>query len=404
MDSLRIVVSGLAASYPFGGVFWDYMHYVLGLLRLGHEVLYIEDIGKWGYEPGAETFVGRGDRSAAYLARNIAALDPELADRWFLRDASGATFGRPWRKVAAYCRTADLFLDISASCWMREEYFEGPRVVLVDTDPMYTQAALPRDGEALGPEQRWRLEMLRRHHAFFTIGENIGAPDCKIPTAGLAWAPTRQPIVLDRLADARKPSERRRPVLTTVGSWEPTEEGPLVEGVMYVGKSREFERFIDLPSRSPLPLELALSGRPPTDRLRASGWTVRDGYQASRDPWSYLDYIGSSAGEWSVAKNAYVMASTGWFSNRTATYLALGLPAVVQDTGFSRFIPTGEGLLAFATVDEAVAAVEKLAADPARHAHAARELATEYFDSGFVLDNLLERAMSGSFAPSGPPS
>src|SRR5438552_1510938 len=115
-SSLRIAVTGLAATYPFGGVFWDYLQYPLGLRRLGHDVLYIEDTGKWSYDPEGGTFVESGAQNAAFLAKQIAQLEPELSDRWFFRDATGQTYGRSWTQVAEFCRRADLFIHVSASC------------------------------------------------------------------------------------------------------------------------------------------------------------------------------------------------------------------------------------------------------------------------------------------------
>lgn len=388
---LRIAVTGLAGMYPFGGVFWDYLQYLLGLRRLGHDVLYIEDTGKWCYDPTAGTFVEDGGRNAAFLARHIAALDPDLAERWFFRDATGKTYGRSWNDVVSFCRSADLLLHISASCWMREEHFAAARSVLIDTDPLYTQASLLT---GTTEEVRARVDWWKRHHdVFFTVAENIGAPDCKIPTGPFNWIPTLQPVVLDCFDKAAVPVASRRRVLTTVASWEPTEKGPVVDGVAYGGKSLEFECFIDLPSRSALPLEVGLSGSAPTERLRAHGWMLRDGYEVSRDPWVYRDYLARSTGECSVGKNAYVASRSGWFSYRTACYLALGVPAIVQDTGFGSAIPTGEGLFTFTTPEEAQDAIERLASDPDRHAKAARAIAHEYFDSDKVLTRLIEEAL-----------
>ncbi len=139
---LRIVVSGLAATYPFGGVFWDYLQYVVGLRRLGHDVLYVEDSGRWCYDPVQQTFVPQGDANAAYLAEHIARLDAELGGRWFFRDANGKSYGRAWNDVVEFCRTADLFINVSNSCEMREEYFAAARVAFIDSDPMYTQASI----------------------------------------------------------------------------------------------------------------------------------------------------------------------------------------------------------------------------------------------------------------------
>ncbi len=396
-NKLRIVVTGLAATYPFGGVFWDYLQYVLGFRRLGHEVLYLEDTGKWCYDPSAGTFVEDGRNNAAFLSAELHRLDPSLEGHWFYRDSTGKTYGRQWRDVVSFCRSADLFLHVSASCWMREEYFAASRVAFIDSDPMYTQASIPGylDG-SLDEEARSRVDTLLQHDVFFTFGENVGASDCRIPTELFRWIPTRQPVVLDCFRDHRIPVSARRRVLTTVASWEPSEKGPVVRGVAYGGKSIEFNRFMDLPSRSVLPLELAMSGRAPRDRLTAAGWGVRDGYEVSANPWIYRDYLADSLGEWSVAKNAYVLSRSGWFSCRTACYLALSVPAVVQDTGFGRFIPTGEGLFAFNTPEEAVEAISRIESEPERHAAAAAAVAAEYFDSDMVLRQLIEDAFSSS--------
>lgn len=394
-EKLKIAVTGLVATYPFGGVFWDYMQYVLGLLRMGHDVLYIEDTGKWCYDPVEGTFVEDGSNNARYLARNLELLDPALRDRWFYRDATGMTFGRSWAYVKDFCREADLFIHISASCWMKEEYFAAGKVAFIDSDPMYTQASVPAyvEGKADDGEKK-RIEMLLEHDVFFTFAENIGAPDCLIPTELFSWIPTRQPIVLDCFERGMVPVEARRRLLTTVASWEPAEEGPTVRGVKYRGKSAEFERFMDLPSRSPLPLELAMSGRAPVERFRAMGWRMVEAYSVSSDPWIYRDYLAGSLGEWSVAKNAYVQSRSGWFSCRSACYLALGVPVVVQDTGFTKFLPQGEGILAFSDLDGAARAIEELGRAPELHAARALELAREYFDAQKILGELLERSLS----------
>ncbi|HET6202818.1 MAG TPA: glycosyltransferase family 1 protein [Planctomycetota bacterium] len=393
-EALRVVVTGLAATYPFGGVFWDYAQYALGFLRLGHDVLYLEDTGQWCYDPAQGTFVEDGAGNACLLAASLERLDGRLAGRWFYRDARGQPWGRPWPDVAAFVRSADLFLNISAACWMREEYLAARRLAFLDSDPMYTQASVPgyRTG-AVDAEARERVERLLRHDVFFTFGESVGRPECRIPTELFDWVPTRQPIVLDCFAAKTVEVARRRPLLTTVASWEPRERGPRVRGVQYGGKSREFLRFLDLPRACSLPLEVALTGPAPREELVEHGWRVRDGLEVSRDPWVYRAYLASSLGELSVAKNAYVEGRTGWFSCRTACYLALGVPAVVQDTGFSRHLPTGEGLFAFETAEEARTGIEAIRAEPERHARAAREIARAFFDSDRVLRGLLDRAL-----------
>jgi hypothetical protein len=394
-ERLRIVVTGLAATYPLGGVFWDYLQYPLGLARLGHDVLYLEDTGKWTYDPGSATFVKHGVRNAALLREWLKALDPILGDRWFFRDGGGTTYGLEWNDVVAFCREADLFVHLSGSCCMREEYFQARRVVFVDTDPIYTQALVAPDvrDDVLDPDDRWRVEMVRRHDRFFTFAENVGVPECRVPLEPYGWIPTRQPIVLDKFESASLPVGDRRHVLTTIASWAPSDRDPVVRGVRYGGKRVELERFIDLPSRSALPLELALSGAAPVERLRAHGWRVVNGQQVSRDPWDYQRYLARSLGECSVAKHAYVASRSGWFSCRSACYLALGVPVVVQDTGFERVVPAGRGVLAFSTPDEARDAILQLARDPEGHASAARAIAHEYFGSDVVLRQLIERAL-----------
>ena len=393
--SLRVVVTGLAATYPFGGVFWDYFQYFSGFHRLGHDVLYVEDTGQWSYDPISGTFVEAGNANAEYFARHVAAADSDLKERWFFRDATGESFGCAWEKVSEFCRRADLFVNISGACLMRDEYLSASRVAFLDSDPMYTQASVPDYlSGAISPDANGRIAKMLQHHVFFTFGENIGEANCLIPREMFQWRPTRQPVVLSHFRNASVRASARRRVFTTVASWEPSDRSLVVGGAVYHGKSVEFERFMDLPSRSPWPLELAMSGRAPLERLRAAGWSMVDAYGVSHDPWVYLDYLAHSMGEWSVSKNAYVASRSGWFSCRTACYLALGVPAVVQDTGFGRSIPTGDGLLAFSTGEEALDGINEIAADPERHGRAARALAEDYFDSAKVLRDFIDQAFS----------
>lgn len=390
---LRIVVTGYAASYPFGGVFWDYLQYVLGFHQLGHDVLYLEDTGRWCYDPVRQDFVEDGANNARHLETQLKQLERGIEEKWFYRDAAGETYGRSSQDVADFCRSADLFLNISASCWMRDEYFDANCTAFIDSDPMYTQASVPGyvNGD-LDDDAVRRVDMLREHDLHFTFGENIGHDDCLVPNELFDWIPTRQPIVLDCFQPHEVPLSERRRLLTTVASWEPAEDGPTVDGVKYTGKSTEFQRFLELPQRSLIPLELAMSGRAPAERLTRHGWWMRDGYEVSKDPWVYRDYLSNSYGEWSVAKNAYVQSRSGWFSCRTACYLALGVPAIVQQTGFAADIPADEGVLAFETPDDAADCIERLFSDPAIHSSRAKAIAQDCFDSNKVLTQLLDHA------------
>lgn len=394
---MRIVVTGLAATFPYGGVFWDYLQYVLGFHQLGHDALYLEDTGKWCYKPEAGTFVETGEENAKRLADNIARYMPELSDKWSFRDGSDQQFGMGRAETIEFCRTADLFIHLSASCVMRDEYFEASRVAFVDSDPMYTQAKLSPASDPSHPEYQASLDhvaWLRRHDVFFSFGESVGQPGCLIPRELIPWQPTRQPIAIDRFVDRGIAPSDRRQMLTTVASWNPHEVSVDIAGQTYGGKSIEFENYMSLPKRLSLPTELAISGDAPRERLKANGWNPVDALPVSGEPGVYRDYLANSAGELSTAKHAYVASRSGWFSCRSAVYLALGVPVVVQDTGFTAHIPSGRGVFAFTNEDEAVAGVEAIVADPVKQSQAAQEMARAYFDARRVLPRFIDAAMN----------
>lgn len=391
---LRIVVTGLAATYPFGGVFWDYIQYLRGLRLLGHEAIYLEDTGRWCYDPVRETFGQDGSNSARWLDRHLRRLDPDLADRWHFRDARGVTFGMSPAAVADFCASADLLLHISAATVLRDPYLAVRRTVFLDSDPMYTQAGLFSFGDT-GPEARGKLDWwTAHHHRFFTFGLNLGRPGCGVPAGPIRWRTTVQPVVIRDFLGRGVAPRGRRPLLTTVASWEPHEKGTHYLGRPYHGKSAEFLRFLDLPRRLPVGVEVAMSGPAPRDRLADHGWRIRRALDVSFDPWVYRDYLAGSTAELGIAKHAYVATASGWFSCRSACYLALGVPVIAQDTGWSERLPTGRGLLAFTDHDDARAAVENVLAHPRRHARAAREIAVECFDSAKVLRRLIDQALN----------
>jgi hypothetical protein len=385
---MRIITSGLIATYPLGGVAWDYAQYAAGLQRLGHDVLYLEDTGHWLYDAVNQTYTDDASRNVEYLAGVMRLFG--LGDHWSLRDPKDRYWGRNETEVADWCAGADLVLNISGSLWPRDAYQKARCKVYLDSDPAYTQAKIRRvlDGQP-GPNEAYSLECMRLHDRFFTFGENIGQPDCPIPTDEFQWRPTRQPILLDEWKNPKSKIQNPKSPWTTVMSWKIDERPPEIAGCVLGAKDREFEKFMELPRKAGVPLELAVSGRAPREALAVNGWRLVDGYAVSSDAEVYRDYILCSRGEWSVAKQAYVATRSGWFSCRTACYLAAGKPAVVQDTGWSKFYPSGRGLLAFATLDEAAAAIASVERDYAAHCRAAREVAAECFDAGKVLKKLL---------------
>jgi hypothetical protein len=383
---MRVVVTGLVATYPVGGVAWDYLQYVEGFRALGCEVFYLEDTGRWLYDSAAETFVEDAGKGARHLADTMAALDPALADAWTLRGPDGTYYGQDAAAAEEVCRRADLFLNLSGSCWLREPYRAARVKAYVDTDPGYSQARIATvDAGAADEATRFSVDLIRRHDVFFTLGESIGSPDCLIPTCGLTWHPTRQPIVLGRWP-VRLAADGP---FTTVMSWKIEPTPPVVDGRVYGGKDVEFERFLDLPGLTTEKLEVALSGKAPRERIAAAGWRLIDAQSVSATMETYRSYLGHSRGELSIAKNTYVAMRSGWFSTRSAAYLACGKPVVVQDTGFGAHVPSGPGVHPFATPEEAVAALEAIRADYPRACGHARDVAAAYFRAEDVCARIL---------------
>jgi hypothetical protein len=313
-----------------------------------------------------------------------------MPERWAYYDAHTETWHGPCAPdVDELCRTADACLNVSGVNPLREWMLQVPVRVLIDTDPAFTQVRNLIDATA-------RRSALR-HNAFFSFAENIGSRECSIPSDELAWQPTRQPIVMEAWPLTEGPA---RGNFSTMMQWE-SYPALRYEGRTFGMKSLSFEEYVDLPASVDAPLELAIgSATAPRDRLREAGWIVRDPYELSRDPWIYQRFIQDSKAEFSVAKHGYASTASGWFSDRSAEYLASGRPVVTQETGFSRWLEADGGLLAFRSREEARDAIERVCRDYKRHCRRAREVARAYFESRDVLSTLLERACSKVMARS----
>ncbi len=386
---MKIVVTGLIAQYPLGGVTWDYLQYPVGLARLGHDVTYLEDSGCWPYDPETDATATDPMPNVRYLARVMERFG--LGERWSYRlvtlDRREVYYGLPEPAVARRLAESDLFLNVSGASWIREPHLAARRRVYIDSDPVFTQIAV-----ALGQPEL--LALLRQHHLHFTFGERVGAPEWPLPPGPFRWRPTRQPIVLEAWPPAPPPPPDA--AFTTVMNWTSyavAEYG----GRRYGQKDVEFLKILELPARCPGErFRPAIGGgqgaRCPAALLRAHGWDVVDPRVVAGDPDRYRDFLARSKGELGVAKEAYVAGRSGWFSGRSACYLALGRPVILEDTGFSRVLPTGEGLLAFDDLESAAAAVAAVSRDYARHSRAARRLAEAVFDARTVLGRLLDEA------------
>jgi hypothetical protein len=377
-----IVVFGILFWYPLAGVTYQFLHYLIALRRLGWDPYYVEDSARWLYDPV------RNDTTPDPRA-NIEIGAPVLAahgfgDRWAFRSHSegGRVYGIGETRLRALYREAAALLNVTGSQELREEHFAGPRRIYIESDPVKGQIQVAQGDRAM-------LTTLAQYDMLFSFGENLGHPDCGVPVERFTWLPTRQPVALDLWDGAGGEGH----AYTTIATWQNRNDVVYEGETYYWSKHREFERVLDLPRRRPVPFELATQVDAATAaRLTGAGWRLRDSFDVSRDVARYRTFIQSSRGEFTVAKDQNVRLRSGWFSDRSACYLAAGRPVMTQDTGFGNVLPTGKGLFAFRGMDDVLAAVDAIESDYAGHCRAAREIAAEYFEAERVMGSLMERA------------
>jgi hypothetical protein len=378
-DRLRIVVLGYIVRGPVGGMAWSDLHYLLALVDLGHDVYFVEDSGDspWCcYDPSRNTT----DTDPTYglgFARSIFER-VGLDDRWAYYDAHTCRWIGPCAdRIDGICATADLLLDLGGVSSLRPWLLDIPIRAFVDKDPLFTQVGHINDPS--------KTKQAAHYTVFFSFGENVARQCCAIPNDGLPWQPTRHPIFMDYWPVMPGQAKGK---LTTVMLWDsyrPVE----YQGVRYGTKSVSFAPLLDLPGSAGPIFELAVGGpTAPRDLLASKGWKVRDPLKVASDPWTYRGYIQQSKAEFTVAKHGYVVSRSGWFSERSAAYLANGRPVVTQETGFSEWLEAGSGVVPFTTPEEAIAAIEDLNRRYDHHCRRAREIAVEYFDARKVLPHL----------------
>lgn len=380
---MRIIVLGYMVRFPQGGMAWSNLQYLLGLKELGHDVYFVEDSDDYPccYDPARDEVgidPGYGLRFAHESLRAIG-----CGERWAYHDAHRPGWLGPCAEsILKLCAGADLLLNLCGVTPLRPWLEAIPRKVLVDEDPAFTQVRNLSDPR--------HLAYSRKHDAFFTFAGNFGTADCTVPDDGLPWVATRQPLVPGSLLPAPAPVDGR---FTSVLFWH-SYEALVFRGRRYGMKAHSFEPFASLPGEADEALEMAVGGENvPVQQLREDGWRVVDPRQITASVASYLDYIRASKAEFSVAKEGYVVSRSGWFSERSVTYLATGRPVVVQDTGFTDWLPAGEGVLAFRTPEEALRALRDVSGRYERHCKAARAIAEEFFDARQVLTQLLDTAL-----------
>jgi hypothetical protein len=383
---LTILVGGYIVAYPLGGMTWHHLNYLLGLAELGHEVWFLEDSGSYSYpynpqsgQCGVDSSYGREYLRATFAQYGLPirfCYYSEFEDRYYGLERDG---------LDELLRRADLLLCVSGVTPLRPGRPRARRSVVIDTDPVFTQLRMMHDADFLA--------YYRGFDAVATFGRLIGQPDCPLPTHGFDWIPTNQPVALRHWPAT--PTESR--AFTTIGKWEHTADRDLEFAGHHYHSSKgvEWMKMLDLPRRVPWTMTMGMLAMPPqaAAQFTGAGWKLVNPEQATANCAAYADFIRGSAGEFTVAKEIYAGLPSGWFSDRGSVYLASGRPVVTQASGFDRWLPTGEGLFSFQTVDQAADALNTIAGDYPRHAAAARRIAQQFMDSNVVLSDLLQRVM-----------
>jgi hypothetical protein len=383
---LTIVVGGYIVAYPMGGMTWHHLNYLLGLAELGHEVWFLEDSGSWlvPFNPAKNLCEPDPTYGLQYLKEQFAAfgLPPRFC---YYSEFLDQHFGLSGPELNDLLKRADLLLCVSGVTPYRAERPRPRRTAVIDTDPVFTQIKMGTD-LAL-------LDYYRGFDSVATFGRLIGTAASPLPTHGFGWIPTNQPVALRHWP--RTPITGSK--FATIGKWEQADDRAVeFDGKNYSSsKSAQWLKLLQLSTRANRKLMLAMQSMPADARQRfaEAGWEIGNAESASRDCRSFQDFVQTSAGEVSAVKSIYAGVPSGWFSDRSACYLASGRPVVMQRTGFEQWLPTGRGLFAFDDLDGAAAALAQIEADPIGHATAARDVADCYFDANKVLPDLLSRIM-----------
>jgi len=374
----RIVVGSTMIRYPLGGMNQWVLAWLVGFKRLGHKVYVVE---KSGWENSCYDLSKKimtddcryGVGVVSGLLRRFG-----LEENWCFVDAAGVYHGLSREQLGTVIQSADLFVDLEGTEWL-EETAGIPLRVFVDGEPGWCQMKMEK---ILRANKDWS-----GHDRYYTVGMNIGTPNTSAPTGRKEWKHLFPPALLELFPYQAVNQEAP---FTTVMNWK--SHGHVeFDGVSYGQKETEFAKFIDLPTRTPARMEIAVSGsNVPRQELRNRGWSVHNADQITVSIDTYRDYILESKGEFSVVKNVFAATNCGWFGDREAYYMSTGRPVVLEETGFSAHLPVGEGLFAVRTVEEAAAAIDEINQDFERHSRRAREIAIEFLDAPRVLGKLLQ--------------
>jgi hypothetical protein len=389
-DRTAVVIGGIG-KLPYAGISLYYAHYVVGLQELGYRVLYLERQNRSleAYDPKADKMTDRPDYAVAYLSTIAERFG--FASQWSFIDRNGTAHGVDWEELRRVLDRAELLLTVADPTWF-DELERCERRLFVDGDPMFTQVALATGSGT-------RAEAPTHYDTLFTYGSRIGREDCLVPDAGRSWAPTRPVVATSRWTPQAPPPGAPICALMHWAAGRELEFG----GAVFGHKNREFARIQDLPARHPDDYLLAAGGAGvPREELAARGWRLVSPLAASATIDDYVRFIGEVRADLGVAKHAYVATRSGWFSDRSTCFLAAGRPVLHQDTGYTDWLSSDEGVLPFSDLESLVEAIVRMDRDYARHARAARRLAEERFEAAAVIAEMLEAA--GLPAPPRPSS
>ena len=373
---------GYLGKLPYAGLSFHNIHYIAGLQELGYDVHYVESVNypEEYYDPSTDEMTSDASYAIDYLADLLPRYGVPPGQFTFV-DFEKRCHGSDWRTLREVLNRADFVLSLAIPSWF-DELERCPRRAFVDGDPVFTQIEMAEGGPI--------ASVLQHYDILFTYGVRIGMPDCPIPTVNRTWIPTRT-VTATRLWDVAPLQADGLPI-TTVMHWAAGSDVTL-NGRVYGHKNREFERFKGLPKLARQPFVLAVGlDEGPRKQLRSLGWQLVPPLSVSGAIEDYRKFIAGSRADFGIAKHAYVASNCGWFSDRSTCYLASGRPVLHQETGFSEWLPTGEGVLKFSDVSEVLECLRCLNMDYDRHAQAARRIAEEYFEAATVLRHMLSEA------------
>jgi hypothetical protein len=381
--TIAIVGGAVANKYLNGGAVWTRLSWALGMQKLGFDVYFLEQIDRDSCVDASGAITGFEDcQNLKYFKKIMKKFGLDKSAALIYQNGEKID-GMSRHELADLISDADLMINITGHLCLPSIKKCKARKIYIDLDPGFTQ--FWHEAGLLNGQLDW-------HDFFFTIGEAIGTPGCSIPTGDIPWRTTRQPVVLDHWPFVSRGNPDR---FTTVAGWRDA-YGPVEYGGQTFGlKVHQFRRFMNLPKSIPQSCEIALdihsADNRDLDLLYKNGWVIKDPRQLVPDPDMFRSYVQNSGAEFSVAKSTYVDTHSAWFSDRSVRYLASGKPVLIQDTGFSHVYPVGEGLLAFNTMEEAIAGAKSISENYASHCRAARSLAETWFDSDKVLAAMLDQ-------------